>query len=135
MSGAGNAWNNQRFLCWIHWVSDVAAWAKWLHILVYKASINKYFFSILIGGWDIGLAKNIINLIYLDIGVAKNMQGVLCKWMPQDKYFKYQNFPTYFLSSLFLECFGEIWQKLFKFLYPKNLPKEVLFLLKSNGRF
>ena len=67
-----------------------------------------FFFSILIGGLDISLAKNIINLTYLDIGVAKNTQGVLCKWMPQDKYFKYQNFPTYILLSLFLEFFGEI---------------------------
>ena len=104
-------------------------------VLFTRLQSTNIFFSILIGGWDIGLAKNIINLIYLDIGVAKNTQGVLCKWMPQDKYFKYQNFPTYFLSSLFLECFGEIWQKLFKSLYPKNLPKEVVFLLKSNGRF
>ena len=77
-------------------------------VLFTRLQSTNIFFSILIGGRDIGLAKNIINLIYLDIGVAKNTQGMLCKWMPQDKYFKYQNFPTYFLSSLFLECFGEI---------------------------
>ena len=77
-------------------------------VLFTRLQSTNIFFSILIGGLDIGLAKNIINLIYLDIGVAKNMQGMLCKWMPQDKYFKYQNFPTYFLLSLFLECFSEI---------------------------
>lgn len=77
-------------------------------VLFTRLQSTNIFFSILIGGLDISLAKNIINLTYLDIGVAKNTQGVLCKWMPQDKYFKYQNFPTYILLSLFLEFFGEI---------------------------
>ena len=32
----------------------------------------------------------------------------------RDKYFKYQNFPTHFRLSLFLECFGESWNVLAK---------------------
>ena len=37
---------------------------------------------------------------------------MLRKWTPQDKYFSFQNFPTQFHFSLFLECCGEIWRKL-----------------------
>ena len=36
------------------------------------------------------------------------MRGALRKGTPRDKYFKYQNFPTHFRLSLFLECFGEV---------------------------
>ena len=35
------------------------------------------------------------------------MRGLLRKWTPRDKYFKYHDFPTH-PFSLFLECFGEI---------------------------
>ena len=36
-SGAGKAWNDQKFLYWIHPVSDAAARAKWLHSFIHKA--------------------------------------------------------------------------------------------------
>ena len=36
------------------------------------------------------------------------MRGALRKGTARDKYFKYQNFPTHFRLSLFLECFGEV---------------------------
>ena len=56
------------------------------------------FFDILIGCLDTASLAE----------VAKSMRGVSRKWTPRDKYFKYQNFPTHFRLSLFLECFGEI---------------------------
>ena len=46
------------------------------------------------------------------------MRGVLRKWTPRDKYFKYQNFPTHFCLSLFQKCFNEIWWKSDKSIYP-----------------
>ena len=52
------------------------------------------------------------------VGLAKNMRGVLRKWTPRDKYFKYQNFPTHFCLSLFQKCFSEIWWKSDKSIYP-----------------
>ena len=62
------------------------------------------------------------------------MRGVLCKWTPRNKYFKYQDFPTFFRLSLFLECFGETWRKSVKFVYPINSLKVVVFLPESNKR-
>ena len=35
------------------------------------------------------------------VGVTKNMQVVLKKWTPWDKYFNYQNFLTHLPLSLF----------------------------------
>ena len=68
---------------------------------IHKASINRNmagFFDMLIGCLDVG--------IY--VGAAKNVRGVLRKWTPRDKYFKYQNFPTYLRLSLLLKCFSDI---------------------------
>ena len=63
------------------------------------------------------------------------MRGVLRKRTSQDKYFKYQNFSTHFRLSLFLECFGVIWRKSVKSIYPINSLKVVVILSKLNARF
>lgn len=58
MSGAGKAWNDRRFFYLIYRLLDAAAQAKWLHILIHKASFNKSvsgFFYIMIGCVDIGI--------------------------------------------------------------------------------
>ena len=62
------------------------------------------------------------------------MRDVLCNWTPRNKYFKYQDFSTFFRLSLFLECFVETWRKSVKFVYPINWLKVVVFLPESNKR-
>ena len=60
---------------------------KYLHSVIHKGSINKMvsgILDILIGYLD----------IHVTAGVGKNIQHVLRKWSLQEKYFKYQNFPT-----------------------------------------
>ena len=55
--------------------------------------------------------------------------------MPQERLFKYQNFPTQFHLSLFLECFSQNLMKIGKSKYPIDLLKVDVFLPKSNARF
>ena len=63
------------------------------------------------------------------------MRDVLRKWTPREKYVKYQNFPTHFGLSLYLECCGEISRQSVKSAYPINSLKVDVFLQKSNARF
>jgi len=48
------------------------------------------------------------------------MQDVLCKWTPQKKRNKYQNFETHFHLSLSLECLGKTSRKSANSAYPIN---------------
>ena len=59
-SGAGKAWKDRRFFYWIYRVSDAAARAKWLRILIHKASVDNSvsgFFNILVGCLDIDIGS------------------------------------------------------------------------------
>ena len=63
------------------------------------------------------------------------MRDVLRKWIPHEKYVKYQNFPTHFGLSLSLECFDEVSRKSVESAYPLNSLKVDLFLPKSYEGF
>ena len=128
VSGAGKAWNDRRFFYWSSRVSHAAARAKWLHSLIHKASINKICQAFAIFWLAVQVSA-------FKVGAAKNMLVVLRKWTPRVKYFKKQNFPTDFRLSLFLICFGQIWRKSVKSIYPINLLKVVLFLPILIARF
>ena len=109
-------------------LSGAAARAKWLHSLIHKASINKICQAFAIFWLAVQVSA-------FKVGAAKSMRLVLRKWTPRVKYFKYQNFPTDFRLSLFLICFGQIWRKSVKSIYPINLLKVVVFLPILNARF
>ena len=71
----------------------------------------------------------------LDVGVAKNVQDVLRKWTPRENYVKNQNFPTHFCLPLSLEYSGEISRQSAESAYPINSVKVDVFLPKSYVRF
>ena len=63
------------------------------------------------------------------------MRGVLRKWTPREKYFKYQNFLIRFHLSLFLECLDAILRKSEKSIYPINSFEVIVFLPRLNKIF
>ena len=51
------------------------------------------------------------------------MRGVLRKWTPRDKYFKYQKFPDTLSLPLFLECFCENLTKIDQIYVPNRFAR------------
>ena len=119
MSAAGKPWNDRRFFYLIYRVSDATAQAGCtVSFTRHQSTKVCHAFSIFRLFIEISASK---------VGVAKNMLVVLRKWMPRDKYLKYQNSPTHFRLPLFLGYSGEIWRKSVKSINHINSLKVVVF--------
>ena len=117
MSGDGKTWNDRWFFCWIYRVLDTAARANWLHSLIhfrYSDWLSRY--------QNLKLERLKICEAFCVTGhYGANISNIKISWC--------------FCLLLFLECFGEIWRKSIKSIYPINSLKADVFVPKSNARF
>ena len=119
MSGAGKPWNDRRFFYLIYRVSDATAQAG-CTVLFTRHQSTKVCHAC-------SIFWLFIEILASKVGVAKNVLVVLRKWMPRDKYLKYQHSPTHFRLPLFLGYSDEIWRKPVKSIYRINSLKVVAF--------
>ena len=129
LSGASKTWSNQGFFYWIYRLLDAATQLKLLLTVLFTRLVSG-FFDILIGCLVIGISHA------FKVRLAVDMQGVLHKWMPQEKYVKYsiswQTFICHYPRNV-LAKFHENPSDLHT--GPINSLKVDVFLPKSNAKF